>query len=156
MKSHHEISIPYETLVRFLESAEGNYRNALYIRCSACRYHREEHCGDFLFIPGHDCVPILFPLADAMDVIGHIDPSDCAGILSSTAFLHLYHQWLILLTNMMKSVLFIRFSILLIHDCHIMGNLFLIGTAFTSSLLQKKIPFFYNKTRQYTNMRKTI
>ena len=79
MKSHHEISIPYETLVRFLESAEGNYRNALYIRCSACRYHREEHCGDFLFIPGHDCVPILFPLADAMDVIGHIDPSDCAG-----------------------------------------------------------------------------
>ena len=86
MKSHHEISIPYETLVRFLESAEGNYRNALYIRCSACRYHREEHCGDFLFIPGHDCVPILFPLADAMDVIGHIDPSDCAG-------------WLILLTN---------------------------------------------------------
>lgn len=39
------------------------------------------------------------PLADAMDVIGHIDPSDCAGILSSTAFLHLYHQWLILLTN---------------------------------------------------------
>ena len=81
MKSHHEISIPYETLVRFLESAEGNYRNALYI------------------IPGHDCVPILFPLADAMDVIGHIDPSDCAGILSSTAFLHLYHQWLILLTN---------------------------------------------------------
>ena len=99
MKSHHEISIPYETLVRFLESAEGNYRNALYIRCSACRYHREEHCGDFLFIPGHDCVPILFPLADAMDVIGHIDPSVCAGILSSTAFLHLYHQWLILLTN---------------------------------------------------------
>lgn len=55
--------------------------------------------GNFLFIPGHDCVPILFPLADAMDVIGHIDPSDCAGILSSTAFLHLYHQWLILLTN---------------------------------------------------------
>lgn len=40
--------------------------------------------GIFLFIPGHDCVPILFPLADAMDVIGHIDPSDCAGILSST------------------------------------------------------------------------
>ena len=93
------LSISYETLVRFFEATEGNYRNALYIRCSNCRYCREEGCGDFLFIPGHDCLPILFPLADAKNFLGTLDCSDCAGVLSGTTFLQLYHQWLMLCTS---------------------------------------------------------
>ena len=83
------LSISYENLVRFFEATEGNYRNALYIRCSSCRYCREEGCGDFLFIPGHD----------AESFLGPVDCSDCAGILTGTTFLQLYHQWLMLCTS---------------------------------------------------------
>lgn len=92
------LSVSYETLVRFFEATEGNYRNAFYICCSVCRYCREEGCGDFLFIPGHDCLPILIPLADAKSFLGSVDRSDCAGTLSNSAFLQMYHQWLMLQT----------------------------------------------------------
>ena len=99
MDSRPEISIRYKTLVHFLEAAEGNYRHSLNIRCGPCNYCREEGCGDFLFIPGPDCVPILLPLADAVSIFGSIDPSDCAGILYRFPFLHLYHSWLMQQTS---------------------------------------------------------
>lgn len=94
------LNISYETLVRFFEATEGNYRNALYIDCSSCEYRRENNCCDFLFIPGYDCRPILLPLKDAQNFLGHhVDKSECTGILSSRAFLQLYHQWLMLNTD---------------------------------------------------------
>lgn len=93
------LGISYDTLVRFFEATEGNYRNALYILCGTCRHQRENGCGDFLFVPGHDCLPILLPLKDTEIFIGHsIDSSDCAGILNNSAFLSLYHQWIMLHT----------------------------------------------------------
>lgn len=57
-------------------------------------------CGDFLFIPGHDCIPILLPCSDAETFLGtQIDCTDCAGILSSKTFFRLYHKWLELVTD---------------------------------------------------------
>ena len=41
----------------------------MYISCS-CSYRRESGCGDFLFIPGHDCRPVLLPLADVENFLG--------------------------------------------------------------------------------------
>ena len=58
------LSVSYETIAHFFEATEGNYRNAIYISCS-CSYRRESGCGDFLYIPGYDCRPVLLPLADA-------------------------------------------------------------------------------------------
>lgn len=99
MDQFKSLGVRYETLVRFFEATEGNYRNALYVRCSTCKHCREENCGDFLFVPGHNCVPILLPIPDAEIFLGRsIDSSDCAGVLSNTAFLGLYHQWLMLCT----------------------------------------------------------
>lgn len=100
MNQDQPLNISYKTLVHFFESTEGNYRNALYIRCSKCVYRRENSCGDFLFVPGYDCRPILLPLADAQNLMGHpIDKTECVGILSSHAFLQLYHRWLMLNTD---------------------------------------------------------
>lgn len=100
LEQNRPLNISYETLVRFFEAVEGNYRNALYIRCSTCKHRRENSCGDFLFVPGHDCQPILLPLADANLFMGRtVDSSDCVGILTSHAFLQLYHQWLMLYTD---------------------------------------------------------
>lgn len=93
------LSVSYETIARFFEAAEGNYRNAMYILCS-CPRERNGRCGDFLFIPGHDCIPILLPCSDAEAFLNtQIDSTDCAGILSSKTFFRLYHKWLELITD---------------------------------------------------------
>ena len=93
------LSVSYETIARFFEAAEGNYRNAMYIICS-CSKEQKGVCGDFLFIPGHDCIPILLPCSDAEAFLGTlIDCTDCAGILRSKTFFQLYHKWLELVTD---------------------------------------------------------
>lgn len=93
------LSISYNTIVRFFEAVEGNYHNAIYIACN-CEYQRESNCGDFLFAPGHDCIPVLFPLKDAELFIGTtIDPSDCSIVMDSKTFIRLYHKWIEMVTQ---------------------------------------------------------
>lgn len=93
------LSVSYEIIACFFEAAEGNYRNAMYISCS-CSQEHEDRCGDFLFIPGHNCIPILLPCSDAETFLGtQIDSTDCAGIVSSKTFFRLYHKWLELVTD---------------------------------------------------------
>lgn len=44
------LNVSYETIARFFEAAEGNYRNAVYVTCSSsCQ--RAEGCRDFLLFP---------------------------------------------------------------------------------------------------------
>lgn len=75
------LSVSYATIATFLEAAEGNYRNAMYVSCH-CSYESKSQCGDFLFIPGHDCRPIILPLPDAEIFLNtRIDKSECAGII---------------------------------------------------------------------------
>lgn len=93
------LSVSYATIAAFFEAAEGNYRNAVYVSCS-CSYRRESGCGDFLFIPGHDCRPILLPLADAESFMGtRVDRTDCACTMSSRCFIRLYGKWISLATS---------------------------------------------------------
>lgn len=93
------LSVSYATIAAFFEAAEGNYRNAVYVFCS-CDYRRESGCGDFLFIPGHDCRPILLPLSDAEGFMGRaVDRTECACTMSSRCFIRLYSRWLELVTD---------------------------------------------------------
>lgn len=88
------LNISYQTIADFLEAAEGNYRNAIYVTC-CCNSREEAGCRDFLFIPGYDCRPILFPMRDAECFLGvAVDKTDCAGILTSHQFLRLYSKWI--------------------------------------------------------------
>ena len=92
------LSVSYATIAGFFEAAEGNYRNAVYVSCS-CSYRRESGCGDFLFIPGHDCRPILLPLTDAEKFLGRaVDRTECACTMDSRCFIRLYSRWLELAT----------------------------------------------------------
>lgn len=88
------LNVSYETIARFFEAAEGNYRNAVYVTCSSsCQ--RAEGCRDFLFIPGGDCRPVIFPVSDAAAFIGTaIDPSDCAGTMTGSCFIRIYRRFL--------------------------------------------------------------
>lgn len=92
------LSVSYGTVASFFEASEGNYRNAFYVSCS-CSYTKSG-CGDFLFIPGHDCRPILLPVTDAENFIGTaIDRTECAGTMDSGCFIRLYHKWIELTTS---------------------------------------------------------
>ena len=55
------LGVNLKTIADFMDAAQGNYRNALYISCNVCGYSKESHCGDFLFIAGSDGSPICFP-----------------------------------------------------------------------------------------------
>lgn len=88
------LSVSYAAIASFLESAEGSYRNAIYVTCS-CVHSPEHGCGDFLFIPGHDCKPIIFPLKDAEAFFQTcVDKSECACVTDCHAFSRLYQKWL--------------------------------------------------------------
>ena len=89
------LGISLKTIADFMDAAQGNYRNALYISCNICGYIKESHCGDFLFIAGADGAPILLPLSDAEQFFGcKIDYSDCNGRMGNIDFLKLYHKWI--------------------------------------------------------------
>ena len=88
------LSVSYAVIASFLESAEGNYRNAVYVTCS-CAHNREHGCGDFLFIPGHDCTPLIVPVEDAkLFFSSGIDKTECACTIDSHTFNRLYQKWL--------------------------------------------------------------
>ena len=96
------LNISYATIASFFEATEGNFRNAVYVSCN-CSYERESGCGDFLFVPGHDCKPVIIPLTDAENFLGiRIDKSECAAILSSQIFIRLYSRWIGLSTSSSK------------------------------------------------------
>lgn len=88
------LSVSYATIASFFESTEGNFRNAFYVSCE-CHYQSEAECKDFLFVPGHDCKPIILPLKDAENFLGIIiDKTEFAAMISSHTFIHLYSKWI--------------------------------------------------------------
>ncbi len=75
----------------------------LLIMACTCDYQKESGCGDFLFIPGHDCRPVLLPLSDAENFMGTtIDRTDCSCIMDSRCFIRLYNKWIELATASSK------------------------------------------------------
>lgn len=96
------LNVSYATIASFFEAAGGSYRNAIYVSCP-CGCNRESGCGDFLFIPGHDCRPILLPVTDMENFIGKaVDRTECACTISSQCFIRLYNKWLELATTSAK------------------------------------------------------
>lgn len=94
------LGVNLTTIAEFMSAAQGNHRNALYIRCNICAYKRESHCGDFLFIAGPDGTPILLPVSDAEQFFGgSIDHTDCSATIGNQDFLRLYHKWIVLHTE---------------------------------------------------------
>ena len=82
-----------ETIRRFLNATEGNWRNTLYIECSVCKYGGE--CRDHLFVPDEDGTPLLLPVSDVELLIGRlVDKSECLGLVSNARFAALFHKWM--------------------------------------------------------------
>lgn len=92
-------SVSLSVLSAFFEAAEGNYRNSIYVTCS-CNHVMERSCRDFLVAPGHDCKPIIVPVADAEKFLGiPVDKSECVVRMGSHTFMRLYHKWIVWVTE---------------------------------------------------------
>lgn len=77
----------------FLSLTRGDWRNALYIECKRpCR----KNCKGFFLISDTEGVPLIYPVSlfeNKSKTI--IDKTECAGILSRSAFESIYNRWLI-------------------------------------------------------------
>lgn len=93
------LGVSHATVASFMEATQGNFRNAIYVSCK-CDYTRESGCGDFLFIPGCDCKPVILPVKDAENFLNtRIDRSECIALIDSRTFILLYHKWIELTTS---------------------------------------------------------
>lgn len=84
-----------QNLYRFLSACEGNWRNAVFIECTACPYSAHI-CPGYLLtadVTGH---PLLFSTEKFKELTGElISKDECVGILSRYAFEKLYSRLLL-------------------------------------------------------------
>mgnify|MGYP000074122833 CR=1 FL=1 len=84
-----------QNLYRFLNACEGNWRNAVFIECTACPYSAPLCSGHLLTadLTGH---PLLFSTEKFKELTGELVSKDeCVGILSRYAFEKLYSRLLL-------------------------------------------------------------
>lgn len=84
-----------KTIHQFLNATDANWRNSIYIECTACKFDADRQtCGDFLFVPDEDGTPLLLPVRDAEILAARsIDKSECLGLVSSLRFESLFQKW---------------------------------------------------------------
>lgn len=84
-----------QVLYSFLHAVQGNWRNAIYIECSYCRYI-SGICSGYLLSADKDGAPILISISLFERLTGEIiDKTECIGKLRYEAFENLYHTWLV-------------------------------------------------------------
>lgn len=86
-------------LYPFLQAVRGNWRNALFLKCSAdlCPYGQTPPCEGYLFTANADGTPLLMPVRYFRLLTGEsVAEDECRGILSRQAFeaaYALYIEW---------------------------------------------------------------
>lgn len=82
----------------FLDATDGNWRNALYIQCTSCKYSRPAFCSaspDILYVPAADGTPIFLPVSDAEILFARrLDLSECLLSCSNLRFQALFQRYL--------------------------------------------------------------
>ena len=82
-------------LCRFLQCAEGSWRNAVYIECQECPYSSAP-CFGYLLTADCEGRPVLYPAERLLELTGEeITKDECAGILRREAFFRLYAKRLL-------------------------------------------------------------
>ena len=74
----------------FLQAVRGNWRNALFIRCSGslCPIIRQASCEGFLMAADAGCQPIFLSVQTVRKLSGEtVDPEDCLYQVSGMAYL---------------------------------------------------------------------
>jgi len=75
----------------FLHAARGNWRNAMFIECSACPHESKNPCSGYLLISDADGKPIILPV-DTLNVVSAKE--ECVAVLDRRQFESLYSLWI--------------------------------------------------------------
>ena len=81
----------------FLQAVRGNWRNALFIRCSGslCPMIRQASCEGFLMATDASCQPIFLSVQTVRKLSGEaVDPEECSAILECRSFRTAYTKFL--------------------------------------------------------------
>ena len=81
----------------FLQAVRGNWRNALFIRCSGslCPMIRQASCEGFLMAADAGCQPIFLSVQTVRKLSGEaVDPEECSAILECRSFRTAYSRFL--------------------------------------------------------------
>lgn len=81
----------------FLQAVWGNWRNALFIRCSGslCPMIRQASCEGFLMATDAGCQPIFLSVQTVRKLSGEaVDPEECSAILECRSFRTAYTKFL--------------------------------------------------------------
>lgn len=82
-----------QQLAEFLTACRGNWRNACFISCGVRKCHSP--CSGYLMSADADGKPVLIPAAEYERLTAQrIDPMECRGILSRSAFEDIYALYL--------------------------------------------------------------
>ena len=82
-----------QQLAEFLTACRGNWRNACFISCDVCKCHSP--CSGYLMSADAGGTPVLIPAAEYERLTAQrIDPSECRGNISRSAFEDIYALYL--------------------------------------------------------------
>ena len=82
-----------QQLAEFLTACRGNWRNACFISCGVCKCHSP--CSGYLMSADAGGKPVLIPAAEYERLTAQrIDPMECRGNLSRSAFEDIYALYL--------------------------------------------------------------
>lgn len=80
-------------LYSFLRAVQGNWRNAIFIRCQSCP--QKLLCSGYLLAADADGKALLFSADTFHELTGEIvDPSECSAVLDRSVFESAYAQFL--------------------------------------------------------------
>lgn len=96
MKTRPGCAVRPDTIQRFLDATQSNWRNALYIECLSCGHgSRPADCGDILCAFDITGTPVLLPVPDAELIFNRtLDKSECLLTCSNQRFYCLFERWL--------------------------------------------------------------
>ena len=81
----------YTNIGKFISNINGNWRNSIYITCSACKNEKQYCCDDVLVSFDADGKPTFIAVTDANFIFATIiDKSECLCEMSNGRFLGLF------------------------------------------------------------------
>ena len=84
------------TIQKFQTLTRGNWKNSVYVECKQCKYEPHEACGDFMYIPNENGVPVILSVSDCTLLFSRIiDPSECLLWIDHLKFQDIYYAWIV-------------------------------------------------------------
>lgn len=81
----------YENIGKFISNISGNWRNSIYITCSACKNEKQPCCDDVLVSFDTEGTPTFITVKDANFIFATIiDKSECLCEMSNGRFVCLF------------------------------------------------------------------